>query len=710
MLIRTRLAILFGLFFALLLVLAAFAIIQVNSIQQIATVMDERWLPGTAELGEVADSLSEFRLAETYRMLADNPVAKAAAEALAEKRRATINGLVGKYGAETAGPEQSSVLGAFRSTWAAYLRDHDAWIAGNDTGATRDSTYLTQSGAQHGINDAAIDGVIASNFQAADADSEAALGLGRTTLTVLIAMTGLGMALAAWALFAIRTQISRPLTAITEALSDLAIGRTDTEVPGVERQDEIGKMTQAFEVFRRNAWALQRAQEAAEAAQQKAQVLARSDALTHLPNRRVLSEELQKAINEARRGPATFGIFLLDLDRFKPINDLHGHAVGDMVLTEIAARLKGLMPKGDTIARLGGDEFGAIVRSPDGSSEYLESLAASMIRAIGAPFVHGDKALDVGATIGIARCPADGTDAGTLLRSADIAMYSAKRNGHGTYCFFEPQMDKDLRERAELETDIRAAVAAKQIVPYYQPLVTLADERLYGFEILARWQHPVRGSVSPEEFIPIIEEMGLIADFTYQMLRRACLDARDWPPHLTLSLNVSPLQLKDNLLPARLLAIFSETGFAPGRLEVEITERALVDDLDTAKTVLTSLQNLGVRIALDDFGAGYSSLYHLRELKLDKLKIDRSFVLSMRDDPESAKLVNGILRLSQSLGLQTTAEGIEDAETLKLIADGGCEFGQGFFFAKALSATDALATAKKGYFGQERREEERAAG
>jgi diguanylate cyclase (GGDEF)-like protein len=289
----------------------------------------------------------------------------------------------------------------------------------------------------------------------------------QTTLTMLIALSGLGLLLAAWALFAIRAQISRPLTAITEALSNLAMGRTDTEVPGVERQDEIGKMIQAFEVFRRNAWALQRAQAAAEAAQQKAQVLARADALTHLPNRRVLSEELQKAINEAERGSATYGVFLLDLDRFKPINDLHGHAVGDMVLTEIAARLKGLMPKGDTIARLGGDEFGAIVRSPDSSSGYLETLAASMIRAIGAPIIHGDKALDVGGTIGLSRCPADGTDTGTLLRNADIAMYSAKRNGRGTYRFFEPQMDKDLRERAELETDIRAAVAAKQIVPYY---------------------------------------------------------------------------------------------------------------------------------------------------------------------------------------------------------------------------------------------------
>ena len=274
-------------------------------------------------------------------------------------------------------------------------------------------------------------------------------------------------------------------------------------------------------------------------------------------------------------------------------------------------------------------------------------------------------------------------------------MYRAKRAGRGTFRFYEESMDKELRARAALEADVRQALASGDIAPHYQPLFELQTGSLVGFEVLARWTHLERGNIPPVEFIPVIEHLGLAADFTWSMLRRACLDAKTWPDHLQLSVNVSPVQLRDLTFPARLLGVLHETDFSPRRLEIEITETALMTDLETVKTVLVSLQNLGVKIALDDFGTGYSSLYHLRELKLDKIKIDRSFVKSIADNPESNKIVTAILGLARSLSLPTTAEGIEDSETVTRMLALGCDIGQGYFFGKAMPAEDATAFIRK---------------
>jgi len=270
-----------------------------------------------------------------------------------------------------------------------------------------------------------------------------------------------------------------------------------------------------------------------------------------------------------------------------------------------------------------------------------------------------------------------------------MAMHRAKEGGGGTCCFFQHNMEVELWARAALEEDVRQAIAGQEIRPYYQPLMKLAQNRVVGFEILARWHHPVRGDVPPNTFIPVVEKLGLIGELTYSLLRRACLDAKGWPPEITIALNVSPKHFGDPLLPVKLLAILSETGFPPTRLEIEITESALVHDLAAARAALVALQAVGIKISLDDFGTGYSGLYRLRELRFAKIKIDQSFVMSMGADLESAKIVHSVIALAKSLGLPTISEGIEDSQTMKKIMQSGGEYGQGFYFGKAMPADEA---------------------
>jgi len=302
----------------------------------------------------------------------------------------------------------------------------------------------------------------------------------------------------------------------------------------------------------------------------------------------------------------------------------------------------------------------------------------------------GGKRIEIGASIGIAFCHTDGADAGYLLHAADIAMYRVKRDSRGTFRFFEQSMEDDVRAQGFLEADLKRAVAEGKIQPYYQPLVELRNNRIWGFEALARWEHPERGFVPPDLFIPLIEQLGLMSQFTSSILGQACRDAKHWPGNVRLSVNISPSELTDPLLPSRILAILALEAFPCARLEVEITETALLSNIEMARSILTTLQSSGINVSLDDFGTGYASLSHLRELKFDKIKIDRSFVQSMQTDPESEKIVDAILGLTKNLNLPTVAEGIEDASTLLRLAAKGCEFGQGYYFGKATNAAGAM--------------------
>jgi diguanylate cyclase (GGDEF)-like protein len=432
-----------------------------------------------------------------------------------------------------------------------------------------------------------------------------------------------------------------------------------------------------------------------EASERKATNLARHDQLTGLPNRRVLSETLDSAL--AAPGSVECAVFLIDLDCFKPVNDVHGHVVGDAVLIEVAKRISDTVATKGTVARMGGDEFGCVIQYESGS-DVPSRIAGQIIRALGEAVLVDGISLKIGSTVGIARSPQDGVLASALLHAADLAMYEGKRQGRGVYRFFDAELDTQLRERSALESDLRLAVSAGEIIPHFQPIMDLGTDRILGFEALARWIHPTKGLIPPDKFIPIAEDLGFIDEITYAMLRASCAAARDWPPSIWVAVNISPLQLDDPWLASRLLTILAETGIAPGRLIVEITENAIIDDMMKAKQIFSSLQNAGVRIALDDFGKGYSSLYHLRQLRFDHLKIDRSLVRSMKS-PDSAKIVRAVAGLGKSLGMPVTAEGVETSAEADALRKLGCEHAQGFLFGEPLNAADTIAMLKLGCGG-----------
>ena len=328
-------------------------------------------------------------------------------------------------------------------------------------------------------------------------------------------------------------------------------------------------MAKAFEVFRASALALEQAHKATRVAQEQALTLARHDALTGLPNRRVFSAELQAVLADPQGSAVPCSVLLVGVDQFKQVNDLHGHAFGDLVLCEVARRLEAIVGSTGGVARLGGDEFAIFAKTDAGletQRDDTKELAARVLGAIRKPMLIGEERIEIGASIGIALCRTDSADAGHLLHTADIAMYRVKRDAKGTFRFFEQSMEDDLRAQGALEMDLKRAVAEGTIQPYYQPLVELRNNRICGFEVLARWAHPERGFVSPDLFIPMIEQLGLMSDFTSSILRQACRDAKHWPVNVRLSVNISPSELKDPLLPSRILAVLALEAFAPARL------------------------------------------------------------------------------------------------------------------------------------------------
>ena len=426
------------------------------------------------------------------------------------------------------------------------------------------------------------------------------------------------------------------------------------------------------------------------AAEYEARRLALEDPLTGLPNRRQFEDALKTALGSPPRAGGSHGVLLLDLNGFKKVNDVHGHPVGDEVLAQVGNRLMSAMRESDLVARLGGDEF-AVLAPHLAGPDTATGIALRIIEHLKEPITVGSNKHQIGTAIGIALTPQDGTDRHEVLRKADIALYRAKGEGGSTLRFFEEEMDASIRERDVLERALRAAIADDLLTPFYQPLVDLKSGKIIAFEALARWTHPTMGEIEPNRFIPIADDCGLINDLTDSLLRQACQAAATWPPHILLSFNISPVQLRDKTLGLRLMKILADAGLPPQRLEIEITESALVHDLDAAQTVLGALRDAGVRIALDDFGTGYSSLYHLRNFKLDTIKIDRSFVESMCYDRDSAAIVKALIGLGSGLSLTVTAEGVETVDQQALLEAQGCKQAQGFLFSRAVSATEASA-------------------
>lgn len=413
--------------------------------------------------------------------------------------------------------------------------------------------------------------------------------------------------------------------------------------------------------------------------------MARHDALTGLPNRVTFNERLDDALAKAGRGTGA-AVLCLDLDHFKAVNDTLGHAMGDQLLQAVSDRLLACIREGDTVARLGGDEF-AVLQSGTARPEDAKLLAERITAAISAPYLLDGHQVVIGTSIGLALMPADGTPAGAILRSADTALYGAKADGRGSFCFFQPEMDARLQKRRALELDLRKGFAANEFELFYQPLVNVQDGIVSGFEALLRWNHPTRGMVSPGEFIPVIEEIGLITPLGEWIIAQACSDAVTWPSHIKVAVNLSPIQFKSKNLVPTVIQSLAASGLAASRLELEITESVLLQDNDTTLTTLHELRAIGVHIAMDDFGTGYSSLSYLRSFPFDKIKIDQSFIRDLTSRTDSIHIIRAVMGLCAGLNMTTTAEGVETEEQLRQLRAEGCTEIQGFLFSPPTPAT-----------------------
>ncbi|WP_068090563.1 putative bifunctional diguanylate cyclase/phosphodiesterase [Novosphingobium rosa] len=413
--------------------------------------------------------------------------------------------------------------------------------------------------------------------------------------------------------------------------------------------------------------------------------LAHYDALTGLANRALLQANLERVL-AGRRERERVSLLYIDLDLFKEINDGLGHSAGDAVLIETARRLEHAVRPRDLVARLGGDEFVVLADGADAGAAQM--IAQRILTAVAQPIDLDGQIAHVGASIGIATAPGDALSAGDLLRAADVAMYHAKAAGRRGFAVFDPEMQTRVRERRELELDLRAAIRLGQLELHYQPLLDLSDGRTVGHEALLRWQHPARGLISPDDFIPIAEETGLIVDIGQWVIREALSEAARWPEHMTIAVNLSPAQLRDKALLPTIVQALAHSGVASQRLELEITETMLLQDTQDVLALLHQLRALGVRIALDDFGTGYSSLNYLRSFPFDKIKIDRCFIAELTAREDCQAIVRSVLSMASDLNMVTTAEGVEALEQLEALRAGGCDQAQGYLFSKALPAAE----------------------
>ncbi|MCC5977569.1 MAG: EAL domain-containing protein [Salinarimonas sp.] len=414
--------------------------------------------------------------------------------------------------------------------------------------------------------------------------------------------------------------------------------------------------------------------------------MARHDALTGLPNRVFLRSRMEDALARVRRGEK-LAVICLDLDHFKAVNDTLGHQIGDQLLQAASTRLRECVREIDTVARLGGDEF-AILQVDIGNSDQAGDLARRLVGILREPFDIDGHHIVIGTSIGVSFSPEDGLDPDALLKNADMALYRAKSDGRGSCRFFEPAMDAQLQERRRLELDLRRALAESEFELYYQPLVNTISNEISGFEALVRWKHPERGMVSPAEFIPLAEEIGLIVPLGDWVVNQACREAAGWPDGLKVAVNLSPAQFKSPTLFHKIAAALANSGLSPSRLELEITESVLLHDGDTTLALLHQLRNLGVRTAMDDFGTGYSSLSYLRSFPFDKIKIDRSFIHDLDESADSLAIVRAVTGLGASLGMATTAEGVETRAQLDQIREQGCTEMQGYYFSAPRPASE----------------------
>ncbi|MCC6827138.1 MAG: EAL domain-containing protein [Novosphingobium sp.] len=423
--------------------------------------------------------------------------------------------------------------------------------------------------------------------------------------------------------------------------------------------------------------------------EQHASRLAHYDSLTGLANRFQMSQTLEKILNAQREDHRACAVFLLDLDRFKQVNDTLGHPAGDALLKQVAQRLERTVDKAGRVGRLGGDEFQVILPGYQ-DEDGLTRLAEQIIENLSQPYLIEGHRVVIGVSVGIALSPDDGVTSEALIRNADLALYAAKDGGRGRHHFYAPDLHSDAEERRQLEQDLRDAITHGGLELYYQPVVHTATEKITGFEALIRWTHPTLGRLSPAKFVPIAEDAGLIAQIGEWALRTACLDLASWPESVRVAVNVSPLQFANPALPAIVTSALASAQVAPARLELEITESVFLNDDSSTEAMFTALKRVGVRLALDDFGTGYSSLGYLKKAPFDKIKIDQSFVRGATiPGSRNGAIIASIVSLAEALDMETTAEGVETLDELDLVRTLGCSHVQGFIYEKPLSASAA---------------------
>ncbi len=485
------------------------------------------------------------------------------------------------------------------------------------------------------------------------------------------------MALAGAMTYLVGADLTQALNRLAARTTAIARGQLDGDVPDAQRSDEVGIMARALMVLRDTS------REAAEL---------RLDQLTGLPTRKLLMDRLKQVKGRSARSGNYAGLMLVDLDKFKLLNDTHGHDVGDALLREVAERLTACVREGDTVARLGGDEFVVVVvdigHDEKDAGGALEVVGTKILALLTQPY-HLDHVTHTStASIGMTLFKGDSASAEDLLKQADLAMYKSKDSGRNVCRFFDAKMEAKVRERATLERELREAIATSQLQLHYQPHIG-PDGDLTGAEALVRWRHPLRGLIPPNDFIPVAEETGLIVPLGQWVLETACRQLAQWASkpqtaELRLAVNVSAREFQQSDFVARVVAVLRQTGVNPGRLTLELTESLLVHNVDDVIGKMSELKLEGLSFALDDFGIGYSSLYFLKRLPLDQLKIDRSFVRHVLTDPNDAAIANMIVALGQTLGLEVIAEGVETKEQRDFLASKGCHCYQGYFFSRPL--------------------------
>jgi diguanylate cyclase (GGDEF)-like protein len=470
--------------------------------------------------------------------------------------------------------------------------------------------------------------------------------------------------------------IASPIAALQRAAQLLEEGhRTEVAVTG---RDEIGQLADSFN--RMSQGIVER--------EHRITHLAFHDTLTGLPNRAFFRQSVDQACARIARTGERLAVLCLDLDGFKAINDTLGHPVGDALLRHVGEMLLRLAPDG-LVARLGGDEF-AVILDESVDADRPRAMAQSIVDALAEPLGIEGQIIPISACLGIAIGPHDGDTADRLLKNADLALYGAKQDGRGSFCFFELSLDQAARARRQLELDLREAILRGQFKLHYQPIFDLKADRIGGFEALLRWDHPTRGNVSPVEFIPVAEDAGLIVAIGEWVMHEACRQAVAWPDYMRVSVNVSPLQFRSPGLAAVILQALARSGLEPRRLEIEITESVFLDGAGPVVDLLHRLRAMGIRIALDDFGTGYSSLSYLRSFPFDKIKIDKAFVDAVARDACATAIVRAIVELAAALKMETTAEGVEDEDQLAMLRAQGCSSIQGYIFSRPVDGVTAL--------------------